>query len=68
MLRDAGADIKLGMAWLGHADEKMILRIYDHITDYRVGSAVDSLGKMTRRGQNAGQTMKLSGMAEDRVG
>ena len=29
-LRDAGVDIKQSMRWLGHADEKMILRIYDH--------------------------------------
>lgn len=32
MLRDNGVDIKLAMRWMGHADEKMILRIYDHIT------------------------------------
>jgi len=30
MLRDNGVDIKLAIKWMGHADEKMILRIYDH--------------------------------------
>lgn len=30
MLRDAGVDMKVAMQWMGHADEKMILRIYDH--------------------------------------
>ena len=30
MLRDAGVDIHQALIWMGHADEKMILRIYDH--------------------------------------
>lgn len=30
MLRDAGVDIHQAMIWMGHADEKLILRIYDH--------------------------------------
>lgn len=30
MLRDAGVDIHQAIIWMGHADEKMILRIYDH--------------------------------------
>ena len=30
MLRDAGVDMKVAMRWMGHADEKMILKIYDH--------------------------------------
>ena len=29
MLRDAGVDLKQAIIWMGHADEKMILRIYD---------------------------------------
>lgn len=36
MLRDIGVDMKLAMQWMGHADEKMILRIYDHVTEERV--------------------------------
>lgn len=36
MLRDAGVEMKLAMQWMGHADEKMILRIYDHVTEERV--------------------------------
>jgi len=39
MIRDAGVDMKIAMKWLGHADEKMILRIYDHVTDTRVQDA-----------------------------
>jgi integrase len=30
MLRDAGVDIHQAIIWMGHADEKLILRIYDH--------------------------------------
>lgn len=30
MLRDAGVDIHQAIIWMGHADEKMILRVYDH--------------------------------------
>ena len=29
-LRDIGIDIHQAIIWMGHADEKMILRIYDH--------------------------------------
>ena len=29
-LRDCGVDIHQAILWMGHADEKMIIRIYDH--------------------------------------
>lgn len=32
MLYDAGVDIKTAQKWMGHADEKMILRIYAHLS------------------------------------
>lgn len=51
MLRDAGVDIKLAIRWMGHADEKMILRIYDHITDRRIQSAIDSINAMNDAGR-----------------
>lgn len=35
ILCDAGVPIRQAMAWLGHADEKMILKIYDHNTTAR---------------------------------
>jgi len=35
--------MKLAIRWMGHADEKMILLIYDHITDLRIQSAVKSI-------------------------
>jgi len=30
MLRDAGVDMHQALIWMGHANEKMILKIYDH--------------------------------------
>ena len=44
MCRDAGVDMKQTIAWMGHADEKMILRVYDHVTDKRTA---DSIQKVT---------------------
>ena len=54
MLRDAGVDIKQAMEWMGHEDEKMILRIYDHISDKRTR---DSIQKVERAigGKDGGQ-------------
>ena len=43
MLRDAGVDIKQAMIWLGHADEKMILRVYDHVRDSRTRASVNRM-------------------------
>lgn len=43
MLRDAGVEMKLAMQWMGHADEKMILRIYDHVTTDRIDHSVQLL-------------------------
>lgn len=43
MLRDAGVDMKLAIKWMGHEDEKMILRIYDHITQTRIDTAIKNL-------------------------
>lgn len=55
MLRDAGVEMKLAIQWMGHADEKMILKIYDHVTEQRVYSAVNAVEKMLSGGQNGGQ-------------
>jgi integrase len=53
-LRDAGVDPKLAIRWMGHADEKMILRIYDHPGESRVQQAVRSLNSAVKgAGQGA---------------
>ena len=46
MLRDSGVEMKLAMTWMGHADEHMLLRIYDHPSEYRRKIAVESIEKL----------------------
>lgn len=50
MLRDAGVDMKQAMLWMGHADEKMILRVYDHVTETRTRESVQKVVKRLRNG------------------
>ena len=44
-LRDAGVDMHQAMIWMGHADEKMILKVYDHVTDTRTQASTDRLNE-----------------------
>lgn len=55
MLRDAGVEMKLAMQWMGHSDEKMILRIYDHVTTDRIENAVKMVEKKINGCQNGCQ-------------
>jgi integrase len=55
MLRDAGVDMHLTMEWMGHGDEKMVLKIYDHVNEDRRKKAVKSVEKIMLGGQNGGQ-------------
>lgn len=43
MLCDAGIPIRQAMEWLGHADEKMILKVYDHNTPARNATSAAAL-------------------------
>ena len=43
MLCDAGVPMKQAMEWLGHADQQMILRVYDHNTDARRAAATQAV-------------------------
>ena len=54
-LRDAGIDMHQAMIWLGHSDEKMILRVYDHITEKRTAQSVKIAEKSAIRMQNGMQ-------------
>lgn len=54
-LRDAGIDMHQAMIWLGHSDEKMILRVYDHITEKRTAQSVKIAEKTAIRMQNGMQ-------------
>lgn len=46
MCRDAGVDIKQTMAWMGHADSKMILKIYDHPGKKRADDSIKKVENM----------------------
>ena len=46
LLVNAGVSMKQAMQWMGHADEKMILRIYDHITEQRIQNSTKNLNQM----------------------
>ena len=43
MLYEAGIDLKTAQRWMGHADEKMILHIYAHLTDRQEQKSVEKL-------------------------
>ena len=58
--KDAGVDMHQLMIWMGHADEKMILRIYDQPGKYReeqskmlLNAAFDMLNGMQTQGVHA---------------
>ena len=42
-LRDSGIDMHQAIIWMGHADEKMILRVYDHPGTDRENAAKTAL-------------------------
>lgn len=46
MLVDAGVPLKQAMAWLGHADEKMIMRVYDHVHAERTRASIKQVEKL----------------------
>ena len=41
--RDAGVDIHVMMNWCGHSSEKMILEIYDHVSEDREQQMIDRM-------------------------
>lgn len=55
MCRDAGVEINTVIRWMGHADEKMVLRIYDEASDDRSEKEAEKLKKTLFRSQNGSQ-------------
>ena len=43
MIISAGVSIKQAMLWLGHADEKMIIRVYDHVQASRTAASIEQV-------------------------
>lgn len=56
MIADAGVSIKQAMQWMGHADEKMILHIYDHVTAMRTQTSTEKLNAALLNSQINSQT------------
>ena len=50
-------DLKTAMLWMGHSDESMILKIYDHISPERVKKEAQKVQKMLLGSQNGSQIM-----------
>lgn len=55
MCRDAGVDINTCRKWMGHADAKMILKVYDSVSDTRSSSETKKVEDRLAGGQNGGQ-------------
>lgn len=52
LIMDAGISITQAMSWMGHSDEKMILHIYDHLTESRNMASVNQVEKLLNHMQN----------------
>ena len=50
--RDRGIDIHICMKWVGHSSEKMILEIYDHLSDEREQNAIDIMNGAVKKQLN----------------
>ena len=55
MCRDNGVELHTCIEWMGHADSKMILQIYDDVSDSRSKNEAQKLEKWIEKGQNKGQ-------------
>ena len=56
MCRDAGVEINTCRRWMGHADAKMILKVYDSVSEDRSEQERKKIENRLIRGQNGGQT------------
>lgn len=52
MCRDNGVELNTCIRWMGHADAKMILRIYDEVSDDRSEKEAERLKKTLFRSRN----------------
>ena len=46
-LRDSGVELNVARRWMGHADTKMILKVYDSVSEDRMASELEKLGVKT---------------------
>lgn len=54
MCRDRGVELNTCIRWMGHADSKMILRVYDEVSADRFRLEAEKLNKSLFRGQIGG--------------
>ena len=57
MCRDAGVEMNTARKWMGHADAKMILKVYDSVSEDRSAQERKKIENRLIRGQNGGQTV-----------
>lgn len=55
MCRDAGVELNTCRRWMGHADSKMILMVYDSVSEDRSEQERKKVENRLFRGQNGGQ-------------
>ena len=55
MCRDAGVEMNTCRRWMGHADAKMILKVYDSVSEDRSSQERQKVENRLFRGQNGGQ-------------
>jgi integrase len=60
MCRDAGVDINTCRKWMGHADSKMILKVYDAVSEDRSENERKKVENQWFGGQNGGQNKNPS--------
>ena len=60
MCRDNGVELNTCIRWMGHTDSKMILRIYDSVSDDRSKKEAEKLNKTLLSMQNGMQEQKAS--------
>lgn len=56
MCRDHGVELNTCIRWMGHADSKMILKIYDEVSDSRSAREAEKLESVLFGSQNGSQT------------
>ena len=60
MLRDSGVELNTARRWMGHSDAKMILQVYDSVSEDRSEQERKKIENRLFRGQNGGQIEKES--------
>ena len=64
--RDHGVELHTMIEWMGHADAKMIMKIYDEVTMSRSETEGEKLKKICGKGQNEGQMQEESSGTVDK--